>query len=85
MSTRPLPKRVLVGRDEDIFFVLPEDIILNFLSEGSENALLWNMFYTNVRDLLTLGRSLTFVRDDSISDCIKNCFFLCDLCGKKIN
>ncbi len=59
MSTRPLPKRVLVGRDEDIFFVLPEDIILNFLSEGSENALLWNMFYPLTRRGVSMDRFLT--------------------------
>ena len=58
MSKRPLPKRILVGRDEGIFSVLPEDLILNFLSETSENALLWNTIYPLTRDGMSLDRFL---------------------------
>ena len=59
MSKRPLPKRILVGRDEGIFSVLPEDLILNFLSETSENALLWNTIYPLTQDGMSLDRFLT--------------------------
>jgi hypothetical protein len=58
MSKRPLPKRILVGRDEGIFSVLPEDLILNFLSETSENALLWNTIYPLTLHGMSLGRFL---------------------------
>ena len=58
MSKRPLPKRILVGRDEDIFSVLPEDLILNFLSDTSENALLWNTMYPLTLHGVSLDRFL---------------------------
>jgi len=58
MSKRPLPKRILVGRDEGIFSVLPEDLILNFLSETSENALLWNTIYPLTLHGISLDRFL---------------------------
>lgn len=58
MSIRPLPKRILVGRDEGIFKVLPEDLITNFLSEGSENALLWNTIYPLTQHGISLNRFL---------------------------
>ncbi len=58
MSKRPLPKRILVGRDEGIFSVLPEDLILNFLSETSENALLWNTIYPLTQEGMSLDRFL---------------------------
>ncbi len=42
---RWLPKQVISGENENIFSVLPESVLTNFLNPTSENALLWNVIY----------------------------------------
>lgn len=43
-KSRPTP-RILVGSEEPIFSVLPDRVLSNLRSEGSENALVWNLIY----------------------------------------
>lgn len=91
MSNRPLPKRILVGRDEAIFSVLPEDLILNFLSETSENALLWNTIYPLTLNGISLDRFLalrplsgTSVEPLDSDGCLVPYFWGYDLGGQRL-
>ncbi len=50
--------RLLAGTGEPIFNVLPERILANLSREGSENALVWNMFYPRAQPTLSLRQWL---------------------------
>jgi len=48
------PKHILTGAREPIFKVLPAGVLANMAVEGSENALLWNLFYPLAQPALEL-------------------------------
>lgn len=56
----PSPKHILGGAREPIFEVLPAGILASMAVSGSENALLWNLFYPlaqptlQMRDLIAI-------------------------------
>lgn len=51
----PLPRRILVGRDEKIFEALPATILTNLFRPQSESALAWNLIYPLVREGVRLS------------------------------
>jgi hypothetical protein len=58
MSDDPVthtPKHVLVGLDEPIFHALPAGVLANMATQGSESALLWNVFYPLARPTISLS------------------------------
>jgi len=57
----PLPRSILAGHDEAVFRVLPQTVIDNLQRPASENALVWNLLYSQARPTLSL-RSLLGLR-----------------------
>lgn len=51
-------RRIWFGSEEPIFNVLPANVLANFRSPRSENALLWNTFYKIARPKLSLNELL---------------------------
>lgn len=51
---RLFSRRILVGEDEPIFGVLPQEVLTNLFKPASETAVVWNLIYPRAKPTLSL-------------------------------